>query len=395
MRTRHVAHAVPAFPVYSSAFLGPYDLVLGGGGGASRSGIKNKLRLYRLDEILQMKLVDELELERGEDAPMSMAAWADGAMVVCGINSPEDKMGKGENQNCRVYEVNDNKLALLSSISTLKSNDLEDYQRVTVLSPDANYLAVAGTHDLALLTFPGLEVATTRIEQGEIYDVAFDASTFIVATTINLLIYSLAQPEKTDSSEKGKQKQDPHVNLEIVRTIQRPKLPGGDAEGSFRAARFNPTNPRIFYTIINATPPRKRGAKSAPRRSYIARWNTETWKVDRMRKLGDKGVTVFDVSPNGKWIAYGSSDCTIGLLDAQTLAPLLSILKSHEFPPTVLRFNPTSSLLVSGSADSTVRIISIPPELGDASWGTYYAILMAVFIILFAIAVQLVINGTI
>jgi hypothetical protein len=43
MRARHEPHSLPAFPVYSSSFLSSNELVLGGGGGASRSGIKNKL----------------------------------------------------------------------------------------------------------------------------------------------------------------------------------------------------------------------------------------------------------------------------------------------------------------------------------------------------------------
>lgn len=43
MRPVHAHHALPAFPVYSSAFLSSTQLVLGGGGGAARSGIKNKL----------------------------------------------------------------------------------------------------------------------------------------------------------------------------------------------------------------------------------------------------------------------------------------------------------------------------------------------------------------
>jgi hypothetical protein len=43
MRPRHTPHSLPAFPVYSCAFLSPDAFVLGGGGGASRSGIKNKL----------------------------------------------------------------------------------------------------------------------------------------------------------------------------------------------------------------------------------------------------------------------------------------------------------------------------------------------------------------
>lgn len=46
MRARHTAHATPTFPVYSAAFLSPGDLVLGGGGGASKTGIKNKLVRY-------------------------------------------------------------------------------------------------------------------------------------------------------------------------------------------------------------------------------------------------------------------------------------------------------------------------------------------------------------
>ena len=43
MRARHTAHSTPTFPVYSAAFLSPGEVVLGGGGGASKTGIKNKL----------------------------------------------------------------------------------------------------------------------------------------------------------------------------------------------------------------------------------------------------------------------------------------------------------------------------------------------------------------
>jgi prolactin regulatory element-binding protein len=94
MRARHTAHSTPTFPVYSAAFLSPTELILGGGGGASKTGIKNKLvrrpysrfdpdssfffqRLYHVDEFLTLKIADELQLESGEDAPMSMAVHPD------------------------------------------------------------------------------------------------------------------------------------------------------------------------------------------------------------------------------------------------------------------------------------------------------------------------------
>lgn len=58
--------------------------------------------------------------------------------------------------------------------------------------------------------------------------------------------------------------------------------------------------------------------------------------------------------------------------------PLLSILKSHEFPPTVLKFNPTSRLLISGSADNTVRLIAVPDGLGDTCTFYLHVILLRI-----------------
>jgi prolactin regulatory element-binding protein len=96
MRPHHTPHPLSSFPVYSCAFLSANKFVLGGGGGASRSGIKNKLvcisavwdifaqvascrlqRLYAVNEDRAIQLKDEFELEKGEDAPMSMAAHAE------------------------------------------------------------------------------------------------------------------------------------------------------------------------------------------------------------------------------------------------------------------------------------------------------------------------------
>ncbi len=43
MRVQHTAFPLPNFPVYSSAFVSDDELVIGGGGGQSKSGIKNKI----------------------------------------------------------------------------------------------------------------------------------------------------------------------------------------------------------------------------------------------------------------------------------------------------------------------------------------------------------------
>jgi len=363
----------------------PNEVVLGGGGGQTRSGIKNRLRLYNVESDKEFELLNELELDAGEDAPMSMAADPASKQLVCGINSTKERLSAGDNKNCRVFGIKDSQISFLSSQGTLTMQGTEDdYQKVTVVSPDGKYVSVAGTSDLSVLQFPTLEEAATPINYPQreevVYDAAFSASTLVVATTLHLHVYNLPQARKN-----GKQKAS---ELELLKSLDPPKLPGNYARSSFRAVRFHPLDPKILYTVVNTEPP-KTSPKSSPRRSFICRWNTETWQVTKFRQVSVRGLTCFDVSPNGKLLAYGSSDLSVGIVDAQTLVPLLAILKAHEFSPTTLRFNPTSTLLISGSVDNAVRVVSIPESLGGApSWSSWIIVAVTLLIILFAIIAQ-------
>ncbi|KAI0921414.1 hypothetical protein AcW1_004599 [Taiwanofungus camphoratus] len=387
MRTKHTLHALPAFPVYSCAFLSSSELVLGGGGGQSRSGIKNKLRLYRVDGDKKLDLLDELELDKGEDAPMSMDAHPQNKEFVCGVNSSVERLKEAENENCRMYGVKDNKISPSATQSTLVFKDTEDdYQKVTVFSPSGNFVAVAGTRDLALLEYPSLSLATSslHLSEGEVYDASFSSTTLVLATTVSLLVYALPDSSKTSGKVSEKATDNGLTNLELLKTVDRPILPGRDAGSSFRSARYNPRDEKVFYTVVNTVSPRTR-TKSALRRAFLCKWNAENWEVTRLRKVSDRGVTCFDVSPDGKLLAFGSSDYTVGILDAQTLAPLLTILKAHEFPPTTLRFNTTSTLLISGSADNTVRVFTVPESLGVPTWNSWILLVITLLIIVLAI----------
>ncbi|KAF7981641.1 hypothetical protein HWV62_32740 [Athelia sp. TMB] len=391
MRARHTAHSLPAFPVYSAAFLSDNELVLGGGGGASRSGIKNKLRFYRVNDPTKIDLIDEHELEKGEDAPMSMAAYPNSKQLVCGINSTEDKLIAGQNENCRVFGVTDDKLVLVQTRGTLTiAPETDDYQKVTVLSPNGDFLAVAGSQDLSLLVYPSLALAGAAIHtEHELYDATFSKTDLVALTTRNLLVYALpvvdSDKEKSNTSE-----------LKLRQTVDLPKLPNGVEGASFRAARFHPQIATTVYTIVNTNPPRTR-QKSSSKPSFVVKWNIvpgkeeseSTWEVAKIRKVGDKSITCFDISSDGRFLAFGSSDYTIGMLDSTTLAPLVTILKAHEFPPTTLRFNPGSTLLVSGSADNSIRVIRVPTALGGQTWTNLFVMLLTLLAILFAIAYQI------
>ena len=86
------------------------------------------------------------------------------------------------------------------------------------------------------------------------------------------------------------------------------------------------------------------------RQAYICIWNTETWVIEKIKKVGDRGLTCFDVryeklclnfailgpwtnteaSFDGRFIGYGSSDLTIGVLDAKSLSVFNSLYLTLE-----------------------------------------------------------------
>ncbi|KAF8743824.1 hypothetical protein AX14_000232 [Amanita brunnescens Koide BX004] len=373
MRARHSLHPIPAFPVYSAAFLANGLLAVGGGGGASRSGIKNKLRLYTVNNERSIALVGEFELQSGEDAPMSMAADIESNTIFCGVNSAAEELDRGENQNCRALAVIDNKFVLKKTQGTLSADNPEDYQKVTVLSPDRTALAAAGSHSLSVLSPTTLTPIAERIQTDrEIYDATFSKSMFVLLTTHNFRIYAIGSPKNG-------------ISLELKQTVDIPDVIKVMGNCTFRAARFHPSE-KYLFTVLNGVATRSKKSKNPSRQSFICRWDTDTWTVDKQRKVGDRGVTCFDISPDGRFLAFGSSDLSIGILDASTLIPIVTILKAHEFPPTTIKFNPTSTLLVTGSADNSIRIVNVPQYPGSPGWGIL--ILFAIIIALLALGLQ-------
>ncbi|KAK7049640.1 hypothetical protein VNI00_005671 [Paramarasmius palmivorus] len=383
MRVKHTNHTLPSFPVYSSAFLSESQLVLGGGGGAANAGIKNKLRVLNVNiDDLGVDLENEIqyELTKGEDAPMSMAAWPKDGSFACGINSVPDKLKQGQNENCRVLQVKDGKLSVVRTKGTLipaedKEVDLDDYQ-------------------LHLLSYSSLAPVSAPITtEKEIYDASFSCSgdEIVLATTANLQVYSI--PSTTGTISKGSKKGKKKVtSLKLEKTLE---VPSSFTGGSFRSTKFHPVTPNILYSIVNTTQPRSRSSRSKTpaRQAFICKWQFDekagSWSIEKQRKVGEKGVTTFSISPDGKFLAYGSSDLSIGILDAVTLASVSTILNAHDFPPTTIAFNTSSKLLVSGSADNSIRIVKLPDDIRSSTgWNFFLILLITILVMVVAFAVQ-------
>lgn len=154
----------------------------------------------------------------------------------------------------------------------------------------------------------------------------------MVATTTYLLVYSwTSRPSspvvdtgtKSKKSKAKKTKSSSAGNPLSVDFVQKIPLPSWAAKGStFRAARFSPTNPTCLYVIVNSsTPVGRKYARKAFACKYILGDDASKWSREQSKRaLGDKNVSCLDVSASGKLIAFGSSDCAIGVLDAQSFA---------------------------------------------------------------------------
>lgn len=399
MRAPHTAHQ-SGFPVYSCAFISDDLLVVGGGGGYSRTGVKNRLKLYRISDALKLEALSELELQQGDDVPVSMAGHVESQTVVCGISSASTE--EQENRNCRKFSigVDEHKFTPLVARSTLPPAKDDVYQRVTVLSPDAQLVAVSSQKDLSLLAYDTFAPAaeSVHVSDGEIYDATMSQTHLVLVTNVNLLVYAL--PPSVRSKGKGKSEKeqlDIHTDTslpaaKLVGTVDIPVMPGvpQGAKVVFRAARLHSSNSH-FYSIVNVFLNNSNRKKSKTQ-AFVLKWNMAfsddnafSSTLDTIRKIGDRNVTCLDVSPDGRLLAVGVSDYSVGVLDANTLSPLLSILKAHEFPITTLRFNPSSRLLVSGGTDATIRIIAIPEKLGGLPWSMILLILFALLAVVIAV----------
>ncbi|BGP35111.1 hypothetical protein JCM10296v2_006941 [Rhodotorula toruloides] len=371
------------FPVYAIAWTDDSTVLLAGGGGSSRTGVRNRISMYSVDpKKRQLSLVTEHELSKEEDAPMTMAVNRKAKALVAGINSSVDQLEKGVNENLRVFSYDDKSITYEKRKQTFTSVDPDHYQKVTAFSRSAPLLAAGSTDSqLSLVTYPELEdvLPILQYEKEEIYDADFDDSgDMLVGTSSNkLCVWSTKVADKEATPEP-------------LQVIERPILKK-ELACTFRAAKFGRAQTASnLYTVVNASPAtRVRKPPAGSQKAFVSLWDARAWKLLKTRTVSQKPVTAFDVSEDGTLLAYGSSDLSVGILDAVTLRPILTVLHAHDFPVTSLKFNPSASILISGSADNSVRVIEVPSPGHRGGNSTTYTILFTLLILILAIVIQM------
>ncbi|PVH72643.1 hypothetical protein DL98DRAFT_563489 [Cadophora sp. DSE1049] len=148
------AKATLSYPLYAVDF-DPLDstrLLVGGGGGAGRTGVGNKITLLDASNPNELQELRDIELSKDEDNVTSLAVGVDqdgSPLVFAGVNSSPADVEKGKNLHFRVFRTDASatakwkavakkaaadKITEISRSALFEGTEKELYQRITRLS---------------------------------------------------------------------------------------------------------------------------------------------------------------------------------------------------------------------------------------------------------------------
>ncbi|KAJ2822901.1 hypothetical protein IWW50_004021, partial [Coemansia erecta] len=331
------------FPVACIGLTQTNEVVLGGGGGASRSGVQNKLAAFAIDDTARtLRPTKELVLSSAEDAPTCLAMHPHEKLIACSINASDGEIAAGNNRNCRLFAYTKANIKPGKRTCVLGSTDAADYLKCIAFSASGE-LVVGGATDgtLSVVGVPKMRPALASIDAGgEINDVGFGARDrwLVAATDAELKVLAVK-----DAS--------------LVRCIDDPHTRAGE-RAVFRFARFgrgedsDADMSHILYTVLNTRS--RRGA-------YIVLWSSaEAWARVATRRVSQSPITAFALSRDGTMLAFATAALQIAICDARSLKVLVRVPDAHSFAITALSFDRDDRRLVSASADHTCQVFVLP-----------------------------------
>lgn len=323
-------------------------LVFAGGGGEGRCGIPNEILLAEFDFSAD-SLSDHpvVRLGTGDELPYRMAVHPGGEGLICSLP-----------KRCRWFdwhESNGNKngkLCLKSSDKVLTQLEDVGQQLAVAFSGDGSLLAIGGEDGkLRVFKWPSLEILLNEKAYSAVKDLHFSLDGKYVASV------GTGGPCRIWDSTKAK----------VVASLSKKN------DEVFGFCRFSHRNgDQILYTTVMHS-----------KGGNIVSWNTRSWKRVASKQVTRDPVSAFNVSADGKFLAIGTIQGDILILDS-SMRVQMSVKKAHLGLVTALTFSPDSRALASASMDSSARVTLVQEKAETANGFNYWVI---VFIIILAVAV--------
>ncbi|WBW70537.1 WD repeat protein Spo14 [Schizosaccharomyces osmophilus] len=321
-----------SFPAYAVCWMNKNLLAVGGGGGTTKSGIKNKLQLILYDEtepetgegLTKIELEKDIELGSNDDAVMSLDYFHN--TLIAGINSsPEGS----KNKHFRVFESKDgsskNYEETQQFLLTEFSNDIQ-YQRLCKYDSHHSVIYVSCTNQKFFVISDSDCSILFEKEDCTVYDVDFGENKFALAVDDRVEIYDWKSFQLVQVLYM------PEENA-VVRGI------GMLNEQNIVAAYYNIRNGQRYTGLV--------------RFDYSPM--EQSWVFASMKTLRNaKGVTKFCMDPSSGMIIVATADCKVRFMTLNLTT--LSSNTVHHLPITDMRLSPDSEILASVSADGQLCI---------------------------------------
>ncbi|KAK9048831.1 hypothetical protein SSX86_032202 [Deinandra increscens subsp. villosa] len=302
-------------------------VIFSGGGGEGRSGIPNALVISLFDPASN-SLSDQpvSKFETDDDLPYRIAVHPGGEGLICSLP-----------KSCRWFEWESTKNEEGSTLS-LKQSEKVLYE----LEHIGQQLAVTFSHDGSLLAL-GSEDGKLRAFKWPTMESLVDLPD--AHTSVKNVDFSPDGKFLVSVGSAG-----PGRVWELSSSTLKASLPKENDEvfGFCRFSQNHVNNDQVLYVIAK----RDRGGS-------IVKWNTTTWKRISSKHLVRDSITAFNVSNDGKFLAIGTNEGDISILDANTMKVHTVVKRAHLGPVTALAFSDDSRALASASWDSSARVTQI------------------------------------
>ncbi|KAM7275780.1 hypothetical protein ACFE04_017646 [Oxalis oulophora] len=324
-----------------------YFAVLAGGGGEGRSGIKNAVVVAQFD-FASNSLSNQpvAKLVTGSDLPYRMAVHPTGDGIVCAMQ-----------QTCRLFEWDQvksddvQKLTLKSSDKVLKGLEDVGQQLALAFNSEGSIFAVGSEEgNLRVFKWPSME---TIINEDKAH------------SSVKDLHFSPDGKYLVSLGSGGPGRVWDITESKVVASLTK------QSDEIFASCRFSQVNDTQLLYIAAIT---DRGAN-------IVTWDTTSWKRIRSKHVVRDPICAFNVSADGKFLAIGTIQGDILILNATKMQVQTLIKKAHLGIVTALMFSDDSRALVSASMDSSARVSLIEDKKKSGGSGLWIIILMVLLAI--------------
>ncbi|XP_022918698.1 guanine nucleotide-exchange factor SEC12 [Onthophagus taurus] len=391
------------FPLYTVQMLTSRHVLVGGGGGSSKTGVANGFEVFELSHNGEKFVAEEvIRHETGRCVVMNCATYSD---------SRHSYLVAGQESHCQLYRVKselksgEEVIETIGDDTTLRNrkektikkeevpnglnkkltfafkaadsiqtdyNKEEPVQRVVRISKNGKIMATGGTDGIVRLwKFPSLEkYGELKVHTKEIDDIDFSLHDNYVVTIA---------------------KDGLGIVWDYIKKKQVTELKWSQPNGSkylYKRSRFGPIEEdkgkSALYTLANPTGQPKK------QKSYLQRWFPHENSLNKFVPI-DESLAALAVRDDGRFVAVGTMfSGSVLLYIAFSLQKVLHIPAAHSMFVTGLEFLPVVSdqhtitsvsdaAVVSISVDNQLCIHSLPYRSSIPTWIAISVIVVTLF----------------